>query len=224
MKQYKGAIFDLDGTLLDSMRVWDDIDVTFLKKRGLEVPPDYQEAITPLGFLEAARYTIRRFGFPETPEELIQEWHQMAVDAYTYEVELKDGAAEYLRYLKEKGIRMAVATSSSPELYEPALKRNGIYEYFKAFVTVSEVKRGKGFSHKFIVFHGIKKLFIGYHNDFVCMCTLTGISKCNLSVISRHMDIISGTHSSNIHQLMAALINKKFRRHHTTLIVIAFNS
>lgn len=51
MKQYKGAIFDLDGTLLDSMRVWDDIDVAFLKKRGLEVPPDYQEAITPLGFL-----------------------------------------------------------------------------------------------------------------------------------------------------------------------------
>ena len=46
MKQYKGAIFDLDGTLLDSMRVWDDIDVAFLKKRGLEVPPDYQEAIT----------------------------------------------------------------------------------------------------------------------------------------------------------------------------------
>ena len=71
----------------------------------------------------------------------------MAVDAYTYEVELKDGAAEYLRYLKEKGIRMAVATSSSPELYEPALKRNGIYEYFKAFVTVSEVKRGKGFPY-----------------------------------------------------------------------------
>ena len=103
---YKAIFFDLDGTLLDSMRVWDDIDVAFLKKRGLEVPPDYQEAITPLGFLEAARYTIRRFGFPETPEELIQEWHQMAVDAYTYEVELKDGAAEYLRYLKEKGIRL----------------------------------------------------------------------------------------------------------------------
>ena len=48
MKQYKGAIFDLDGTLLDSMWVWDDIDVAFLKKRGLEVPPDYQEATVRL--------------------------------------------------------------------------------------------------------------------------------------------------------------------------------
>ena len=53
MKQYKGAIFDLDGTLLDSMRVWDDIDVAFLKKRGLEVPPDYQEAV--FGRLPATR-------------------------------------------------------------------------------------------------------------------------------------------------------------------------
>lgn len=145
MKQYQGAIFDLDGTLLDSMEVWGEIDIQFLKKRGLTVPADYQEAITPMGFLEAARYTIARFGFSDTPEELMQEWHQMAIDAYTWNVDLKDGAAEYLKFLKEKGVRMAVATSSTPELYEPALKRNGIHAYFDAFVTVSEVKRGKGF-------------------------------------------------------------------------------
>lgn len=102
MKQYKGAIFDLDGTLLDSMWVWDDIDVAFLKKRGLEVPPDYQEAITPLGFLGGCPLHDQTVRLSETPEELIQEWHQMAVDAYTYEVELKDGAAEYLRIFKRK--------------------------------------------------------------------------------------------------------------------------
>lgn len=145
MKQYKGAIFDLDGTLLDSMEVWNQIDEEFLKKRGLCVPADYQEAITPLGFLEAAKYTIARFGFSDTPEELMAEWHQMAIDAYSNEVEIKEGVKEYLEDLKQKGIPMAVATSSTEELYLPALKRNGILSYFQAFVTVAEVKRGKGF-------------------------------------------------------------------------------
>ena len=74
MKQYKGAIFDLDGTLLDSMWVWDDIDVAFLKKRGLEVPPDYQEAITPLGFLEA-RHSSNSFPlYKQTPDSPDHIW------------------------------------------------------------------------------------------------------------------------------------------------------
>ena len=71
IRQYEGAIFDLDGTLLDSMGVWHRIDVDFLARRGFAVPEDYQQAITPLGARDAAVYTIDRFGLKETPEALM---------------------------------------------------------------------------------------------------------------------------------------------------------
>ena len=64
--RFRGAIFDLDGTLLDSMGMWDDIDVAFLSRRGLTVPDDYVQAIVPLSFRETAVYTIDRFGLTET--------------------------------------------------------------------------------------------------------------------------------------------------------------
>ena len=145
MGTYKGAIFDLDGTLLDSMNVWRQIDVEFLAKRGFEVPQDYLEAITPLGVKAAADYTIARFGLHENPEDLIAEWLSMARDAYAYTVPLKPLVKEYLDQLKRLGIGVAAATSSERELMIPALRRTGIYEYFDAIVTVSEVARGKEF-------------------------------------------------------------------------------
>ena len=144
-KQWKGAIFDLDGTLLDSMGVWSQVDIDFLKKRNLAVPEDYMQKIAAMGFPEAARYTIERFGFSDTPEMLVQEWREMAREAYALHVGLKPGAKEYLEKLKSRGIPVAAATSGDTELFEPCLKHNGIYECFDAIVTVSEVKRGKGF-------------------------------------------------------------------------------
>lgn len=145
MQKIKGAIFDLDGTLLDSMGVWQEIDVKFLGKRGFEVPEDYLKTITPMGFARAADYTIARFGLSEKPEELIDEWYQMAKDAYGHEVGLKPHAKEYLEALKAKGVKIAAATSSAKELMEPCMRRNGIWEYFDAFVTTMEVPRGKDF-------------------------------------------------------------------------------
>lgn len=145
MQTYQGAIFDLDGTLLDSMQVWRQIDVEFLAKRGYEVPQDYLEAITPLGAKAAADYTIERFSLNEKPEDIIEEWMSMARDAYAHKVLLKPYVKEYLEQLKKLNIPIAAATSSERELMIPALKRNGIYEYFDVIVTVSQVSRGKGF-------------------------------------------------------------------------------
>lgn len=144
MNNMEGAIFDLDGTLLDSMGVWEQIDQEFLNRRGLPVPDDYIAAVTPLGFQDAADYTIVRFGLSDTAEELIREWSSMAVYAYGHTVALKPHAGEYLRFLKERGIKLAVATALTDELSVPALENNGIYELFDGFTTLSETGGRKG--------------------------------------------------------------------------------
>ncbi|MGN0343101.1 MAG: HAD family hydrolase [Roseburia sp.] len=141
----KGAIFDLDGTLLDSMGVWRKIDEDFLGKRGFEVPKDYLEAITSKHFSEAAVYTKERFGLSETPEEIVAEWFAMAEEAYTNHVQLKPYVKEYVECLSKRGIKIAAATSSDRRLFVPCLQHCGIYEYFDVLVQTEEVPKGKGF-------------------------------------------------------------------------------
>lgn len=145
MLDLKGAIFDLDGTLLDSMGIWEQIDIDFLKKRGIEASEDYIQAVTPMGFQEAAEYTVHRFGLKEPPGDIINEWNLMCRDAYEHSIWLKPGAKEYLFYLKQAGVRLGVATALSPDLYIPALENNGIEHLFDAFASLQEVLRGKGF-------------------------------------------------------------------------------
>lgn len=141
----KGAIFDLDGTLLDSMGVWRRIDEDFLGKRGIRVPDDYLKAITAKNFKDAADYTIERFGLKESADAIMTEWFDMAIDAYTNDVALKPFVKEYMQMLRENDVKIAAATSSDARLFEPCLKHHGIYEWFDAFSVTAEVKRGKGY-------------------------------------------------------------------------------
>lgn len=139
----KGMIFDLDGTLIDSMGVWEQIDIDFLGKRGLLVPPGYLEAITPMGFLNAAKYTISRFGFQETPEEIEEEWMSMAEDAYAHAIAMKPGAKDFLHQCGAAGLRLALATSSMERLYVPCLRHHEIDTLFAAAVTTRQAGKDK---------------------------------------------------------------------------------
>lgn len=143
-KNIKGAIFDLDGTLIDSLWIWAEIDRKFLTKRGItEVPLDYMHDIGLMTFGDAAVYTIKRFGLDEKPEDVMAEWSSMAVQSYATEIKIKPRVLDCLNALKAKGIRLAVATSATPDMCYPALQNNGIAHMFDAVVTTHEIGKGK---------------------------------------------------------------------------------
>lgn len=139
----KAYVFDLDGTLLDSTGVWAQIDVDFLARRGLTVPPDYIDAMAALSFAEAAAYTIARFGLPDDAASLMREWYAMAVHAYGHTVAMKPHARAYLLTLKRCGVKLGIATSLPSALYMPALRNHGIDTLFDAVCTTEEVPHGK---------------------------------------------------------------------------------
>lgn len=141
--RFTAAIFDLDGTLLDSTGMWDKIDADFLGRRGFAVPEDYAQAICALSFPETAEYTIRRFGLTERPEAVMAEWSRMSEAEYRNSILLKDGARDYILRLRAAGVRLAVATTLTRELFEPCLSRNGIFGCFEAFFSAGADTCGK---------------------------------------------------------------------------------
>ena len=141
--EFEACIFDLDGTLFDSMGVWVDIDIEFLGKRGIAFTEEYGKAISSMRLSEAADYTIKRFRLEERAEDIIEEWLEMSREKFAHEIGLKPFAKEFLSELRKKGVPMGIATTSRKELYQPALERNGIADYFDVVVDSDMVRTGK---------------------------------------------------------------------------------
>lgn len=145
MRDFKAGLFDMDGTLLDSMWVWDKVDEVFAKRRGREANREIMREIAKMNLKQAADYVIEKFNLNERPEDIIKEWHDLAQYEYENTIVLKPYAKEYLQALKEKGVKLAICTASGRDFYEPVLKRNGVYDLFDVLTTTEEVKHSKGF-------------------------------------------------------------------------------
>ena len=134
----KAAIFDLDGTLLDSVYVWSKVDQEFFTRRGMDVPEDYARAISGMSYRATAEYTKERFTLPESVEEIEGEWTATALNEYANHVQLKKGAYNSLVNLKAQGVRLCVATSNRAELIMPCLERCGVADMFEFILTTDE--------------------------------------------------------------------------------------
>lgn len=139
----EAVIFDLDGSLVDSMWVWKSIDVEYLGKFGIDLPDNLQQCIEGKSFSETAFYFKERFRIPDKLETIKDDWNRMAWDKYTHEVPLKEGVRELLEYCKNKKIKLGIATSNSRELVENIVMVHGLEQYFDCIMTGCDVAKGK---------------------------------------------------------------------------------
>lgn len=143
LNKKKAVIFDLDGTLVDSMWMWKDIDIEFLKGYGYECPDDLQKAIEGMSFSETAAYFKERFRLPLALEEIKAIWTEMSLNKYRHEVPLKHGVREFLQYLKDRGLKAGIATSNGREMVDAVIASLNIGPYFQVITTACEVAAGK---------------------------------------------------------------------------------
>ena len=143
LSEIKGVIFDLDGTLVDSMWMWKAIDIEYLGKRGLDCPEDLQKKIEGMSFSETAVYFKERFQLPLSLEEIKACWTEMAVGKYRKEVPLKPGAGEFLEYCRQNGIATGIATSNGREIVDAVIEALRLGPYLNEVATACEVAAGK---------------------------------------------------------------------------------
>lgn len=139
----KAVIFDLDGTVVDSMWMWEAIDIEYLARFGIGLPPDLQKKISGMSFSETAVYFKEEFSLPDSLEKIKADWNDMAMEKYLREVTLKPGVLSFLRELKQKGMKTGIATSNSRELAMAVLEKRGLLMYFDEVHMSCEVEKGK---------------------------------------------------------------------------------
>ncbi len=141
--KFEAIIFDLDGTLIDSMWVWRHVNDAFFRENNLEIIHDFGDVLEGKSFTETAQFFKEKFSLKMEIADIKKRWNELAYDFYMTKVTLKDDVEKFLEYAKNHDIKMGIATSNSRELAEAVLENLGIAGYFGVIKTSCEVPKGK---------------------------------------------------------------------------------
>lgn len=142
-KIYRAVIFDLDGTLVDSMWIWRHIDEAYLVQHGYQLPDTLQKDIEGMSTTETAQYFKDRFDIADDIDTIKAEWIRMARDYYASQIPLKPGAGVFLDWLRDNGVKAGIGTSNFRDLADLVLERHGVRGHMDSLRTSCEVQRGK---------------------------------------------------------------------------------
>lgn len=139
----KGVIFDVDGVLLNSMPVWENLGELYLQRLGIEAESGLGARLYTMSLEQSAEYMIDRYQLELTPEQVIAGVNQEVKDFYAERVPLKEGVRQYLNEFREKGVPMVIATTGDRKNAEAALKRLNVFRFFQGIFTCSEIGSSK---------------------------------------------------------------------------------
>ena len=139
----KAVIFDMDGSLVDSMWIWPEVDRIYMEKYHLTEPATFHRDIEGKSYTETARYFVDTFQtLDRTVEQVMQEWRDMTIRLYATEVFPKPGAVEFLKAMKKQGVLLGIATSNDRTIADAALQARHLAPYFDSIRTSCEVSAG----------------------------------------------------------------------------------
>ena len=141
--QIKAVIFDLDGTILDSMPYWQGLAGKYLRGMGIEPDGNLDESLKTFTFKQSAEYFRKHFGVDIPSDKMVDDMNKLIGDHYKYDIPLKRGARELFDRLRARGIKMCVATAAEKTHAMIALSRLGVLDYFSAVLVCSELDCNK---------------------------------------------------------------------------------
>ena len=139
----QSAIFDMDGTLLDSMFIWDDLGPGLLRRQGIQPAPDLAEKLKVMTLRQGAAYCKEEYHLPQSVDDIVRDIEDQVEDFYRNRVEAKPGVKKFLSLLKMEGVWMYVATATDRRQAEAALRHTGLLDYFRGILTCTEAGAGK---------------------------------------------------------------------------------